>query len=51
MLGGTGGLVPNIGVHPGGGFGCPSAGPHTGTLSGTYSVTTPAAAPGITVLP
>lgn len=50
VLGGAGGLVPNIGVHAGGGFGCPSAGPHTGTLSGTYAVTTPAAAPGITVI-
>jgi hypothetical protein len=46
----TSGDVPNVTVHPGGGFGCPSAGSHTGTLSGTYSVTTPAAAPGITVI-
>jgi hypothetical protein len=38
-------------VEPGGGFGCPSAGAHTATLSGTYRVSSPAAAPGATLIP
>jgi hypothetical protein len=33
------------------GFGCPSAGAHSGTLTGTYSVTSPATAPGATLIP
>jgi hypothetical protein len=40
----------NVTVHPGGGFGCPTAGAHHGLLSGTYTVQTPAAAPGVTVI-
>jgi hypothetical protein len=36
-------------VSSGGGFGCPSAGAHTGTLTGTYTVTTPNTAPGATI--
>jgi hypothetical protein len=47
----TAALVPSITVHAGGGFGCPSAGAHSGTLAGKYNVTTPAAAPGVTVNP
>jgi hypothetical protein len=46
----TSGDIPNVTVHPGGGFGCPAAGSHTGTLTGTYAVSTPATAPGITVI-
>jgi hypothetical protein len=44
-------LVSSILVDPGAGFGCPTAGAHTGTLGGTYSVTTPATAPGVTIIP
>jgi hypothetical protein len=44
-------LLPSITSHAGGGFGCPSAGAHTATLGGTYRVTTPATAPGVTVTP
>jgi hypothetical protein len=40
--------LPSI-ASSGGGFGCPTAGAHTSTLSGTYSVTTPTAFPGLTV--
>jgi hypothetical protein len=43
--------VPLITVHAGGGFGCPTAGAHSDTLNGTYTVTTPAAAPGVIVTP
>jgi hypothetical protein len=42
--------IPSV-ASSGGGFGCPSAGAHTGTLGGSYQVTTPAAAPGVTVGP
>jgi hypothetical protein len=42
--------VPSVVSH-GGGAGCPSAGAHTGTLSGTYTVTSPTPAPGVTFLP
>jgi hypothetical protein len=42
-------LLPDV-HSSGGGFGCPSAGTHSGTLAGTYSVVTPAAAPGVTVI-
>jgi hypothetical protein len=44
-------LLPSISVDAGGGFGCPTAGAHTGTLNGTYRVTTPSTAPGLTVGP
>jgi hypothetical protein len=37
-------------VEPGGGFGCPSAGAHTATLSATYAVTSPVTAPGATLI-
>jgi hypothetical protein len=47
----TSALVPSVVSDAGGGFGCPSAGAHTGTLNGTYTVTTPAANPGVTVAP
>jgi uncharacterized lipoprotein YbaY len=38
-------------ISSGGGFGCPSAGAHTGTLSGPYRVTAPSSNPGITITP
>jgi hypothetical protein len=43
-------LLSSAVVHPGGGFGCPTAGAHTGTLLGTYLVSSPSAAPGVTVI-
>jgi hypothetical protein len=36
-------------VSSGGGAGCPSAGSHGGTLTGTYTITTPATDPGATL--
>jgi hypothetical protein len=45
----TNALVTDIVVDPGGGFGCPTAGTHTGTLNGTYKVTSPGTAPGVTL--
>jgi hypothetical protein len=42
-------VVPDV-HSSGGGFGCPSAGTHTGTLTGAYTVTSPAANPGVTVI-
>jgi hypothetical protein len=42
-------VVPSV-FSSGGGFGCPTIGAHTGTLSGTYSVTTPATFPGIAIV-
>jgi hypothetical protein len=42
--------VPTV-VSSGGGFGCPTPGHHTGTLSGAYVVTTPSTNPGILVSP
>jgi hypothetical protein len=38
-------------ISSGGFFGCSSAGPHTGTLTGPYAVTLPVSNPGITVGP
>jgi hypothetical protein len=47
----SGALLDAIVDNTAGTFGCPTAGAHTGTLNGTYNVTTPAANPGITVTP
>jgi hypothetical protein len=42
--------VPSL-TSSGGGFGCPTAGAHTATLTGAYTVTLPATNPGLTVGP
>jgi hypothetical protein len=39
--------VPSVNSS-GGGFGCPTAGAHTGTLTGVYTVTAPSKDPGLT---
>jgi hypothetical protein len=46
----TNALVPSI-SSSGGSSGCPTAGAHTGTLNGRYTVTSPTPAPGVIVTP
>jgi hypothetical protein len=44
-------LLSSLTVQSGGGFGCPTPGEHSGTINGSYEVTTPALAPGVIVTP